>query len=139
MGCARGQDFYQIAKGLPYRSTGECVEFFYANKKSDIFISIRRKHQLKKRRLQSESNREACGLRMWSTMKSDTSIRHMSEMQRTAELQSWVLTRLDDSAEHFTDTELKEAVEKFGCDRSNRSGQSTMMEAMCDVGLIIRH
>ena len=111
-----GQDFYQISKGLPYRSTGECVEFFYANKKSDIFIPIRRKHQLKKRRLQSESNRETCGLRMWSVLKSDSLIRDMSEMQRTSELQSWVLARLDDSAERFTDTELKEAVEKFGCD-----------------------
>lgn len=49
---AAPQDFRKISTYLPGRSPGDCVAFFYKNQKLDDFSTVRRKQQLKKRRLQ---------------------------------------------------------------------------------------
>lgn len=61
--CA-GQDFRKIATFLPNRDTGDCVMHFYRVQKLDEFASVRRKQQLKKRRQQSEFNRQTTYLGM---------------------------------------------------------------------------
>ena len=51
------QDFRTIASYLDHRSTADCVQFYYKTQKLDEFANVRRKQQLKKRRLQSDANR----------------------------------------------------------------------------------
>ena len=51
------QDFRRIAQFLDGRSTGDCVVYYYRTQKLDEFAAVRRKMQLKKRRMQSENNR----------------------------------------------------------------------------------
>lgn len=46
------KDFRKISTYLQGRSPGDCVAFFYKNQKLDDFSTVRRKQQLKKRRLQ---------------------------------------------------------------------------------------
>ena len=56
------QDFRKIAGHLRDRSTGDCIKFYYRNQKMDEFAAIRRKQQLKKRRmLSSEKGRQYMG------------------------------------------------------------------------------
>jgi hypothetical protein len=45
------------------RSVGDCVRFYYRNQKLDEFAAVRRKQQLKKRRLQTQekSSRQYLG------------------------------------------------------------------------------
>ena len=54
---AGSQDFRRIAQFLDGRTTGDCVVFYYRTQKLDEFAAVRRKMQLKKRRMQSENNR----------------------------------------------------------------------------------
>ena len=56
-GSLGAQDFRQIASFLDHRSTQDCVQFYYKTQKLDEFAAVRRKQQLKKRRLQSDINR----------------------------------------------------------------------------------
>lgn len=49
------KDFATIASYLPHRSVADCVVFFYKNQKLDEFANVRRKQQLKKRRLQAQT------------------------------------------------------------------------------------
>lgn len=69
------QDFYKIShalKGLGVqRSTGECVAFFYRTQKLDEFANVRRKQQLKKRRLQSDMNRSVTYMGISSARRGD--------------------------------------------------------------------
>ena len=51
------QDFRRIAQFLDGRTTGDCVVYYYRTQKLDEFAAVRRKMQLKKRRMQSENNR----------------------------------------------------------------------------------
>jgi hypothetical protein len=51
------KDFTKIASFLEHRSVSDCLVFYYKNQKSEEFSSIRRKHQMKKRRLYSEAKR----------------------------------------------------------------------------------
>lgn len=51
------QDFRRIAQFLDGRTTGDCVVHYYRTQKLDEFAAVRRKMQLKKRRMQSENNR----------------------------------------------------------------------------------
>ncbi|KAK9808544.1 hypothetical protein WJX73_006877 [Symbiochloris irregularis] len=51
------KDFHKISACLDRRSTRDCVSFYYRIQKQDEFAVVRRKIQLKKRRLQSEYNR----------------------------------------------------------------------------------
>lgn len=103
------KDFYEIAKWLPRRSTGDCVQFFYAHKKKDLFGSIRRKHQLKKRRLQSESNREALTTYPLSYRK-----RQQNEQKRQHDLKTWILEKIKFDAIPFSEAQLLEAVHQKG-------------------------
>ncbi|KAK9815578.1 hypothetical protein WJX72_006161 [[Myrmecia] bisecta] len=61
------KDFRKIADGLPHRSVGDCIVLYYKIQKLDEFAAVRRKQQLKKRRLQSEVNRNYNYLGMAST------------------------------------------------------------------------
>lgn len=54
---AGSQDFRRIAQFLDGRTTGDCVVYYYRTQKLDEFAAVRRKMQLKKRRMQSENNR----------------------------------------------------------------------------------
>lgn len=56
------QDFHAISSFLEHRTTEDCVQFYYKIQKSDDFATVRRKQQLKKRRAQSENNKQ------WSYM-----------------------------------------------------------------------
>jgi hypothetical protein len=47
------KDFRAIAAALPGRTTGDCVDFFYKHQKLDEFANVRRKQQLKKRKVGS--------------------------------------------------------------------------------------
>lgn len=51
------QDFRKIATFLPDRTTADCVQFYYKFQKCDEFALVRRKQQLKKRRLHSDMKR----------------------------------------------------------------------------------
>lgn len=51
------QDFRRIASFLPDRTTADCVQFYYKFQKGDEFSLVRRKQQLKKRRLHSDMKR----------------------------------------------------------------------------------
>ena len=51
------KDFRRIATFLPGRSAGECVAFFYKHQKTDEFAAVRRKQQLKKRRLHADARK----------------------------------------------------------------------------------
>ena len=53
------KDFTKIASFLEHRTTADCLVFYYKNQKSEEFAAIRRKHQMKKRRLYSEAKRMA--------------------------------------------------------------------------------
>ena len=55
---AHPKDFRKIATFLPGRSPGDCVAFFYKNQKLDDFSTVRRKQQLKKRRLQADMRKQ---------------------------------------------------------------------------------
>ncbi|XP_024373743.1 uncharacterized protein [Physcomitrium patens] len=44
------KNFSKIASHLEYKTTADCVEFYYRNQKSEDFEKIRRRQQLKKRR-----------------------------------------------------------------------------------------
>lgn len=56
------QDFRKISSHLRDRSVGDCVRFYYRNQKLDEFAALRRKQQLKKRRLQTqEKSRQYLG------------------------------------------------------------------------------
>lgn len=44
------KNFSKISGHLDYKTTGDCVEFYYRNQKSEDFEKIRRRQQLKKRR-----------------------------------------------------------------------------------------
>ena len=65
-GCCRGgperrvglQDFRKIAQSLPHRSTAEVVRHYYKVQKLDEFALVRRKQQLKKRRIKTEENKD---------------------------------------------------------------------------------
>ena len=59
------QDFRKISSHLRDRSVGDCVRFYYRNQKLDEFAALRRKQQLKKRRLQTQekSSRQYLGAR----------------------------------------------------------------------------
>lgn len=46
------QDFVRIAAHLDRRTPGDCVQFYYRTQKLDEFAAVRRKLQLKKRRMQ---------------------------------------------------------------------------------------
>ncbi|EFJ53127.1 hypothetical protein VOLCADRAFT_127385 [Volvox carteri f. nagariensis] len=52
------KDFRKISTYLPGRSPGDCVAFFYKNQKLDDFSTVRRKQQLKKRRLQADMRKQ---------------------------------------------------------------------------------
>ncbi|KXZ52260.1 hypothetical protein GPECTOR_10g891 [Gonium pectorale] len=52
------KDFRKISTYLPGRSPGDCVAFFYKNQKLDEFGTVRRKQQLKKRRLQADMRKQ---------------------------------------------------------------------------------
>ena len=52
------KDFRKISAFLPGKSTGDCVGFFYKHQKLDEFAVVRRKQQLKKRRLQADARRQ---------------------------------------------------------------------------------
>ena len=52
------QDFHAISSFLEHRTTEDCVQFYYKIQKSDDFAIVRRKQQLKKRRAQSENNKQ---------------------------------------------------------------------------------
>ena len=54
---ATPKDFTAIAASLPGRDYAACVAFYYRHQKGDAFAVVRRKQQLKKRRLQTEVNR----------------------------------------------------------------------------------
>eukprot|EP00210_Caulerpa_lentillifera_P004129 g3937.t1 len=122
------KDFYKIAQFLPYRTTGDCVEFFYSNKKLDEFGNVRRKQQLKKRRLQSESNKEAysqlmtLGGMLTSKKPPPPPSHHhhhrlLTEQQKKRELRSWLLDRIEKQEQlELTDEQLISAVRKFGLD-----------------------
>ena len=56
------KDFGKIASFLEHRSVGDCIVYYYKNQKSEDFSSIRRKHQLKKRRLYSEAKKMSVSL-----------------------------------------------------------------------------
>ncbi len=45
------KDFRRIALQLPGRTSGDCVAFFYKHQKLDEFANVRRKQQLKKRKV----------------------------------------------------------------------------------------
>ena len=47
------QDFVRIAAHLDRRSPGDCVQFYYRSQKLDAFAAVRRKLQLRKRRMQA--------------------------------------------------------------------------------------
>lgn len=51
------KDFRKIASFLPGRTSQDCVRFYYQNQKSEEFAHVRRKQQLKKRRLYSEAKK----------------------------------------------------------------------------------
>lgn len=51
------KDFRKIASFLPGRTSQDCVMFYYRNQKSEEFAHVRRKQQLKKRRLYSEAKK----------------------------------------------------------------------------------
>lgn len=51
------KDFRKIASFLPGRTSQDCVKFYYQNQKSEEFAHVRRKQQLKKRRLYSEAKK----------------------------------------------------------------------------------
>jgi len=53
------KDFTKIASFLEHRSTADCLVFYYKNQKSEEFAAIRRKHQMKKRRLYTEAKKMA--------------------------------------------------------------------------------
>lgn len=56
------QDFRKIATHLRGRTTGDCIKYYYRNQKADEFAAVRRKQQLKKRRmLNSEKGRQYMG------------------------------------------------------------------------------
>ncbi|KAK9819027.1 hypothetical protein WJX74_007162 [Apatococcus lobatus] len=69
------KDFFRISHALKElgieRSTGECVAFFYRTQKLDEFANVRRKQQLKKRRLQSDLNRSVTYMGMSSARRGD--------------------------------------------------------------------
>ena len=73
--CWCSQDFYKISHALKElgvkRSTGQCVAFFYRTQKLDEFANVRRKQQLKKRRLQSDLNRSVTYMGMSSARRGD--------------------------------------------------------------------
>lgn len=108
------KDFHQISKFLPYRTTGDCVQFFYTNKKLDEFGNVRRKQQLKKRRLQSESNKEAYSQIMTLRMLSNKPQQLLTEQQKKRELRSWILNRIEKQEISFTDQDLINAVRRHG-------------------------
>lgn len=108
------KDFHQIAKFLPHRTTGDCVQFFYTNKKLDEFGNVRRKQQLKKRRLQSESNKEAYSQIMTFRMLSNKPQQLLTEQQKKRELRSWILNRIEKQEVGFTDQDLVNAVRQHG-------------------------
>lgn len=63
--CPGMQDFRKIATHLRGRSTGDCIKYYYRNQKLDEFAAVRRKQQLKKRRMQSsEKGRQYMGGRV---------------------------------------------------------------------------
>jgi hypothetical protein len=47
------QDFVRIAAHLDRRTPGDCVQFYYRSQKLDAFAAVRRKLQLRKRRMQA--------------------------------------------------------------------------------------
>jgi hypothetical protein len=51
--CCPVQDFVRIAAHLDRRSPGDCVQFYYRSQKLDAFAAVRRKLQLRKRRMQA--------------------------------------------------------------------------------------
>ncbi|GAX73612.1 hypothetical protein CEUSTIGMA_g1063.t1 [Chlamydomonas eustigma] len=52
------KDFGRIASYLPNRSAGDCVAFFYKHQKLEEFAAVRRKQQLKKRRVQADARKQ---------------------------------------------------------------------------------
>lgn len=51
------QDFHKISTFLTHRSPTDCIRFYYKHQKLDEFAAVRRKQQLKKRRLQTDLNK----------------------------------------------------------------------------------
>ena len=90
------QDFYKISHALKElgveRSTGQCVAFFYRTQKLDEFANVRRKQQLKKRRLQSDLNRSVTYMGMSSARRGDALV---TSAVRASESHSFLTDRLD--------------------------------------------
>ena len=58
------KDFNKIATYLKHRTVGDCVKFFYLNQKGEVFSTVMRKYQMKKRRLIAEQRKIAGGMGM---------------------------------------------------------------------------